>query len=609
MAKENYQWTEYFPKFFNKIYNKTSETLYKEYNENILEKLKNANYLPYNYHFNKIDPLSFFTRMINLKKIWSAMKLYDDTIEFQTIQQCGIPFININKLEWWKEAYNNQKNKNKISKIFNNLEEFARQIYKDEIERNLFNIICEYSNNGLIKTSLLLFYIRPEKYYPLDKKMQNYASFSINYKEEYYKEFCRLQKFLHEKFQNDNRKIYEISDAAHKNFLKEKKKYPEKFLKTEGIIAIAMYKDNGKSYNINEVKNLKFCKLYLKHRAQINSALQKDYFQNHNSYYSLTMKGQSFAKNFLSNQQRKNQNIDEETMNYTIYKNNKYSKQEKNELTNQYIKQYLNKMNIKCNEKEKSFFEIKISDNIYTLKSRTYNGHYVLVEKSEISDLSPNIMIALVEWINGKPSNLYFIPMSEWKNPDLTILKDRNYEGLKSKPEWGIDINQTNKHELNQFLANKIIESINEKEDKKIIEEIDNCEADINKETEKQALVKIRMGHSKLRNRILNHKTKCEICGIKNNKLLIISHIKPWSKSEDHEKLDESNILLLCSMHDALFDKGLISFDDNGKILISSELDENEQALVNVNEDSYIKITSDRQIEFLKYHRENIFIK
>ena len=90
---------------------------------------------------------------------------------------------------------------------------------------------------------------------------------------------------------------------------------------------------------------------------------------------------------------------------------------------------------------------------------------------------------------------------------------------------------------------------------------------------------------------------------------MIISHIKPWAKSEDHEKLDESNILLLCSMHDALFDKGLISFDDNGKILISSELDENEQALVNVNEDSYIKITSDRQIEFLKYHRENIFIK
>lgn len=282
---------------------------------------------------------------------------------------------------------------------------------------------------------------------------------------------------------------------------------------------------------------------------------------------------------------------------------------QKNKLSNQFLKAVLDKEEIPFIEKENSFYAINIASIIYLLKCRTYDKNYTFVAKTEIPDLSSNIMIALVEWINDKPSNLYFIPMSEWRNPDLTILKDRNYEGLKSKPEWGIDINQTNKHELNQFLANKIIKSIKEKEDKKIIEEIDNCEADINKETEKQALVKIRMGHSELRNRILNNKKECEICGIKNNKLLIISHIKPWAKSENLEKLDTNNILLLCSMHDALFDKGLISFDDNGKILISSELDEKEQALVNINEDSYIKITSDRQIGFLRYHREHIFIK
>ncbi len=262
-----------------------------------------------------------------------------------------------------------------------------------------------------------------------------------------------------------------------------------------------------------------------------------------------------------------------------IFDNDKTS--QKNKLSNQFLKVVLDKEKIPFIEKGNSFYEINITDITYLLKCRTYDKNYTFVTKSEIPDLSPSIMIALVEWINDKPSNLYFIPMSEWKSPDLTILKDRNYEGLKSKPEWGIDINQTNKHELNQFLANKIIKSIKEKEDKKIIEEIDNCEADINKETEKQALVKIRMGHSELRNRILNHKKECEICGIKNNKLLIISHIKPWAKSENSEKLDTNNILLLCSMHDALFDKGLISFDDNGKILISSELDEKEQALVN----------------------------
>jgi hypothetical protein len=95
--------------------------------------------------------------------------------------------------------------------------------------------------------------------------------------------------------------------------------------------------------------------------------------------------------------------------------------------------------------------------------------------------------------------------MSEWRNPDITILKDRDYEGLKSKPEWGININQTNKHELNRFLANKIIKSIKGKEDKKLIEEIENDVIAKYKETEKQALIKIRMGHSSLR------KKKCLI--------------------------------------------------------------------------------------------------
>ena len=91
--------------------------------------------------------------------------------------------------------------------------------------------------------------------------------------------------------------------------------------------------------------------------------------------------------------------------------------------------------------------------------------------------------------------------------------------------------------------------------------------------------------------------------------MLVASHIKPWSKSDDSEKLDFENILLLCSMNDALFDKGLISFDDNGKILISRELGEEEKALVNINEDSCIDINSQKQKDYLKYHRKNIFIK
>lgn len=141
------------------------------------------------------------------------------------------------------------------------------------------------------------------------------------------------------------------------------------------------------------------------------------------------------------------------------------------------------------------------------------------------------------------------------------------------------------------------------------IKKIENDAIKISGETEKKALVKVRLGQSKLRNEILNKKKECEICKIKNAKLLIISHIKPWAKSDDSEKLNEHNILLLCPMHDALFDKGLISFDENGKILISPKLDKNELELMNIDEESHIKTNSEEQTEFLKYHRKNIFIK
>lgn len=174
------------------------------------------------------------------------------------------------------------------------------------------------------------------------------------------------------------------------------------------------------------------------------------------------------------------------------------------------------------------------------------------------------------------------------------------------KNNWQIDA-------LNNILISKVSEEtillcqkILKNENQKILQEVKNSEI---KETEKQALVKIRLGHSKLRENILGNKKVCEICGISHKKLLIVSHIKPWVKSNDFEKLDKENVLLLCNMHDALFDKGLISFKDNGEILISSDLTENNQKLVNINQNIKIKILSEKQKKYLKFHRENIFIE
>ena len=48
--------------------------------------------------------------------------------------------------------------------------------------------------------------------------------------------------------------------------------------------------------------------------------------------------------------------------------------------------------------------------------------------------------------------------------------------------------------------------------------------------------------------------SKCCLCGVDDDALLVASHIKPWAKSDEHEKLDLDNGLLLCPNHDKLFD-------------------------------------------------------
>lgn len=128
---------------------------------------------------------------------------------------------------------------------------------------------------------------------------------------------------------------------------------------------------------------------------------------------------------------------------------------------------------------------------------------------------------------------------------------------------------------------------------------------------EKEAIVKIRINHNIFRQKLLQ-KYNCTCClsgcKINDKDLLIASHIKPWKDSDSNEKVNDCNGLLLCVMHDRLFDRGLISFDDTGKILISSKLSANNAIYSNIDKSRTIEVNSDN-VEYLKYHRENIFIK
>lgn len=127
-------------------------------------------------------------------------------------------------------------------------------------------------------------------------------------------------------------------------------------------------------------------------------------------------------------------------------------------------------------------------------------------------------------------------------------------------------------------------------------------------ETEKETIIKYRVGHGQFKENLLAHDPQCKICGIDLKGLLIASHIKPWKDSNSIERLEFGNGFLFCPNHDALFDKGFISFGDDGEILVSSVLDKNTLIQLGLTHDLKITLLETNK-KYLKWHRENQFTK
>lgn len=137
------------------------------------------------------------------------------------------------------------------------------------------------------------------------------------------------------------------------------------------------------------------------------------------------------------------------------------------------------------------------------------------------------------------------------------------------------------------------------------IEDVRNKIKDLS-ETEKEAVVKQRIGQGYFRDLLMRkYNCKCLLCSITTSKLLVASHIKPWSQSSKAEKLNENNGLLLCAHHDALFDKFLLSFEDDGTPIISSTIAHEEYDALGLNDIPKITVSSE-MLPFLRWHREKL---
>ncbi|OIQ78569.1 hypothetical protein GALL_397160 [mine drainage metagenome] len=88
---------------------------------------------------------------------------------------------------------------------------------------------------------------------------------------------------------------------------------------------------------------------------------------------------------------------------------------------------------------------------------------------------------------------------------------------------------------------------------------------------------------------------------------LVASHIKPWSKSNDLEKLDGFNGLLLSPHIDHLFDKGFISFTNRGTLLTAQNLHSEVLDKWHLERNQQVGQFSVDQNKYLEYHRDMIF--
>lgn len=140
------------------------------------------------------------------------------------------------------------------------------------------------------------------------------------------------------------------------------------------------------------------------------------------------------------------------------------------------------------------------------------------------------------------------------------------------------------------------------------VEESDMAElAERNKEADPEklfVLIEARRGQGKYRNELLAlWGGRCAVTGCAVLSVIRASHAKAWRDSSDQERLDPNNGLPLTANLDALFDRGLIGFDDAGQMLLSQELGDADLDLLGLPA-PLRKRPTEAQVHYLRDHRE-----
>jgi hypothetical protein len=127
--------------------------------------------------------------------------------------------------------------------------------------------------------------------------------------------------------------------------------------------------------------------------------------------------------------------------------------------------------------------------------------------------------------------------------------------------------------------------------------------------TEREELRKARLGQGLFGMRLLDlWRSRCAVTDVELPAVLVASHIKPWRCSTNAERLDRYNGLLLLPHYDKFFDQGLISFEDDGTLVISPALPREMLPSVGISKSARLTSVAEDHRPYFAYHRRHVFI-
>lgn len=141
------------------------------------------------------------------------------------------------------------------------------------------------------------------------------------------------------------------------------------------------------------------------------------------------------------------------------------------------------------------------------------------------------------------------------------------------------------------------------------LEKYENAVAGIG-ETEGERAQKFRIGQNIFRDALMEYwNGTCPLSGISSPALLRASHMIPWSDcTTDAQRLDVHNGLLLSALWDAAFDAGLLTFDDDGAILTSPQLEVAAHQALGVGKTLRLALRDEHR-PYLAYHRNHVWMQ